>query len=162
MKQSGVTLVEMLIVVMIVGLLAVAATPFTSAWTSGARISEALSMMEQAVGRAKANAMRNPTGVKGDTAVTALCFANSTLSLVGSTAANTANCQNPPVVLWSATPHASVLIRAGGGALGWQCSCFNNKGMVTKAGACNACGDNLTFTVTTHASGADSETLSFF
>lgn len=162
MKQFGVTLVEMLIVVMIVGLLAVAASPFTSAWTSGARISETLSMMEQAVGRAKANAMRNPTGVTGNTAVTALCFTNSTLSLVGSTAANTANCQNPPVVLWSAAPHASVLIRTGGGALGWQCSCFNNKGMVTQAGACNACGNNLTFTVTTQASGADGETLSFF
>lgn len=161
MKQAGVTLIEMMIVVLLIGLLALAASPFTSGWVKSADVTKTLAALEQAVGSAKATALRNATAVQGDTAASALCFADNNLRLVSAVAGGAAiNCAAVPAnaVLWSSAIPQGIEIKLG--VADWSCSCFTNKGLLTSTAAnCNACGTNLTFTV---SSGAESETLNIY
>lgn len=161
MKQSGMTLIEVMVVVLLIGLLSLAASPFTSAWVRSSDVSKTLSALEQAVGSAKAAALRNQAGVQGDVAAGALCLSNRNLQLVTAVAGGSAlNCSAVPAgaVLWSTSIPESVVIKLG--TANWTCSCFTNKGLLSSTAAnCNTCGTNLTFTVT---SGAESETLSLY
>lgn len=155
------TLIEVMIVVLLIGLLSLAASPFTGAWVRGADVSKTLAVLEQAVGSAKATALRNEAGVMGDAAAGALCLNDGTLQLVTAVAGGGAiNCSSvsAAAVLWSTPISDSVAIKEGNA--GWTCSCFTNKGLLTStAPNCGLCGTSLTFTV---ASGAESETLSLY
>ena len=155
------TLIEVMIVVLLIGLLSLAASPFTSAWVKSSDVSKTLAALEQAVGSAKATALRNQAGVQGNTTAGALCLNDRTLQLVTAVAGEGAvNCNAVPAaaVLWSTQLPESVSIKLG--AADWTCSCFTNKGLLSSAAVnCNSCGTNLTFTVT---SGAESETLSLY
>lgn len=133
---------ELMIVILIIGLIAVAASPFTDRWVSTARVSEGVAAMQEAVGRAKAAAMRNTIKVSGDNGASRICFADATLKVVVPTAADQApSCDSPP--LWSAKLADKVAIKVSN--VDWSCSCFNNKGLLTKAGACNTCSDAQSF-----------------
>lgn len=160
MKQTGMTLIEVMIVVLLIGLLSLAASPFTSAWISGSDVNKTLAALEQAVGSAKSAALRNEAGVLGDVTASALCLNDSKLQLVTAVAGSSAvDCAavSPAAVLWSTAIPESVDIKLGNTS--WTCSCFTNKGLLsTTAANCTACGANLTFTVT----GAESETLSLY
>lgn len=155
MKQTGVSLIEMMVVLLIIGLLAVAASPFTSAWVQGAEVNKTLALLEQAVGGAKANALRNPTGIQGQDAASALCLSGRDLRLVP--AASLANCP-AAVALWSAQVPANVTIKVADAD--WSCSCFTNRGLLaTTDDNCGACAGSLAFTV---AAGSESETLTMY
>lgn len=145
MKQSGVTLVEMMIVVLILGIIAAAASPFTSAWTDNAKVDEGAAALEEAVGRAKAAAMRNTAGVNsGDKAASRLCFSGAKIKLVvPANATSSLTCDLTPV--WSATISDKVTIKADD--VDWQCSCFNNRGLIAnpKPAVCDTCSSTLKF-----------------
>ncbi len=154
MKQAGITLIEMMVVLMIIGLLAIAASPFTSAWTDSAKVSETQSVIEQAIGRAKASALRNPVGIASDEPASALCYADGNLRLVNPTATNkTISCDAAPAVPWVTTVSRHMDIKVG--EIAWSCSCFTNKGLLTKAGACNACSASLALTISPKGSDDD-------
>lgn len=81
-KMQGFTLIELMIVVLIVGLMLLVASPFTGAWSDSARLTEAKGVWTEAIGRAKAAALRNPAGVSttaaGDVEVAAaVCITNA-------------------------------------------------------------------------------------
>lgn len=57
--QRGVTLIELMIVILIGGILALVAMPFTGAWVGSTQVHTGKSSLQQAWGQAKALALRN-------------------------------------------------------------------------------------------------------
>jgi prepilin-type N-terminal cleavage/methylation domain-containing protein len=164
-KHAGLTLVEMMIVVALIGLLALLTSPLTGSWVHGARVGESLGAMEQAVGQAKAAALRNPAAMQGVEAASVICLSDSVLSVrpakpaAPPNAAAAATCGvGGPAALWSTKLPDSVTVKVG--TQSWSCSCFTNKALLTRSGAnCADCGNSLEFTI---SSGDEDETLNFF
>lgn len=164
--QSGLTLVEMMIVVLLIGLLALLASPLTGSWVNGARVGESLGAMEQAVGQAKAAALRNPAAIQGENAASAICLSpegvlsvNPAKPATPPDAASPATCgAGGPAPLWSTRLPSGVIVKTG--IHDWSCSCFTNKALLTNSGtACGGCGNSLEFTI---SSGSEHDTLEFF
>lgn len=163
MKQAGVTLIEMMIVVLLIGLLTLAASPFNNAWVKSADVTKTFAALEQAVGGAKALALRNPTAVQGDVAASALCLGNDKLQLVAAADGAVINCAAVAAnaVRWSTAIPQGVAIKSGElGVADWTCSCFTNKGLLTTTAAnCGTCSADLTFTA---SAGAELEKLTIY
>lgn len=159
MKQQGVTLVEMMIVVVILGIIAAAVSPFTAAWTDNAKVDESSAALEEAIGRAKAAAMRNKAGINSsDKAASRLCFSGAKIKLVvPANASDSLTCDLTPV--WSASLSDKVKIKVDD--VDWQCSCFNNRGLIAnpKPAVCDTCSSTLKFNF---KSGDHSEEHSFY
>ncbi|PUA29126.1 MAG: hypothetical protein B0W54_00500 [Cellvibrio sp. 79] len=158
MKQHGLTLVEMMIVVVILGILAAAASPLTTRWVDNAKLNEGAAALDEAIGRAKAAAMRNTARINSsDQAASRLCFSAEKIKLVvPANATDPLTCDLTPV--WSVTLSDRVKIKVDDA--NWQCSCFNNRGLITnpKPAVCDTCSSSLMFTFTT---GDHSEDRSF-
>ncbi len=168
MKQQGVTLVELMIVLLIIGLIAVAASPFTSAWVKDAKVAEGASAVEEAIGRAKAAALRNTARVTGDKPASRVCFASSEIKVVvPATSTQEVKCDLTPV--WTAKLSDVVTVKTfkdkdDTTPLEWSCSCFNNKGLaMTDSANCNGCSVNLNFKFTHDGhTGVDGDERSFY
>ncbi|WP_039917351.1 prepilin-type N-terminal cleavage/methylation domain-containing protein [Cellvibrio mixtus] len=164
MKQQGVTLVELMIVLLIIGLIAVAASPFTSAWVKDAKVSEGASAVEEAIGRAKAAALRNTARVTGDKPASRVCFSSSEVKVVvPATPTQEVKCDLTPV--WTAKLSDVVTVKTfkdkDDTPSTWSCSCFNNKGLaITDSANCNECSTNLNFKF--GHTGVDSDERSFY
>lgn len=159
MTQKGVTLIEMMIVLLIMGLLALAASPFTSGWVKDARVAEGAASLEEAIGRAKAAAMRNTAKITADSPASMLCISSSKTKInliVPANATQVLSCDLTPA--WSVTISDQATIKVAD--LDWACSCFNNKGLPTKAAACNVCSDKLKFQF--FHTGVERETHNFY
>lgn len=59
-RNTGLSLIELMVVVTIIGILALTVAPLTTAWVDEVRVAEAKSLLGQAHAEAKAIALRNP------------------------------------------------------------------------------------------------------
>lgn len=164
MKQGGLTLIEMMIVVLLIGLLALLATPLASGWIDSARFGEAKGAVEQAVGHAKAAALRNEAAMQTTSAASKICLSDTGLLSVhsatpvaGATAAEAAKCDAASAD-WSIQLPPKVAIKVDGAV--WECSCFTNTALLTKESAnCADCGTSLTFNI---KSGSEDEPVTIY
>lgn len=106
--NRGFTLIELMIVVLIVGLMLLVAAPFTSAWTESANLTKGKGVLTQAIGRAKAAALRNRAGAEGIESAAAVCIDNSNtitvrgaIPAVSPTPRITAGCPATGTLLWT-------------------------------------------------------------
>lgn len=86
-QQQGVTLIELMITIAIMGLLLMVSAPLTRAWVANAHIAQDESQLLQAYARTRALALRNPNGVTASSVAATLMIstASQTISVLDST-----------------------------------------------------------------------------
>lgn len=87
--SHGFSLVELMVVMVIVALLAMAALPFTRAWTDGAKQSDFRNQVARSIGQAQSLAVRNPDGMAQGTAVVRLELSDGRLEVLNAHSGNT-------------------------------------------------------------------------
>lgn len=113
-RQTGLTLIETAVVLLIIGLLAVAASPLTSSWRTNADLHTAGGQLNQAYSQAKAVALRNAAGATGNEAAARIAFDPGARELKVC-ASSIGPCTD---ALWRVTlPPGVELALAGGGEL---------------------------------------------
>lgn len=155
MKQYGFTLVELLIVVAILAFLTLAAAPLSGAWVQDADLLKVEGEFTQAIGRAKASALRNQRAALASEPVTAICVSNTkVLTVLEGTQATAPNCGTPAgTQLWTAQLDSDVSVTSSGNAV--SCMCFDNRGLLTTS-SCAGCLTQSTFTL---SAGSKNETV---
>jgi prepilin-type N-terminal cleavage/methylation domain-containing protein len=142
-KTRGFTLIELMIVILIAGLLMLVAAPFTRAWTASAKITEAQGVLNQAVSRAKAVALRNPNGLArvddsdNIQVAAAVCGASGNVNVWVATDVDTpASCdtagtsQGTQIWTHKLPNNVTVETMAGTTASTFTGLCFDNRGLV--------------------------------
>jgi len=137
-KQAGVTLIEMMIVLVLFGLLAVAGVSFTGRWADSNRVLDGNNLLVQGFNLTKAAALRNEFGQVQDTPAAALCFGNQVMSVraVDSTGALPNCAGGTGKVLWRTSYSAQLHYKFGSSDV--TCACLNNKGLLTTTN-CSGC-----------------------
>lgn len=144
MRPLGVTLIELLIVIALMGVLSVAGMSFTGRWVDSNRILEGNNLLSQAYSRTKAAALRNEFGMVGDEPAAALCFGNSTLTIYTAKSDTEAASCTPASSkkLWSApvSERLSVKINNSAGA-NFSCVCLGSYAQVltSVSAGCSTC-----------------------
>ena len=145
-KAQGFSLIELMIVIAILAFLVLAAAPLSGAWVQDADLHEVEGSLTQAVGRAKAAALRNYAAAENNQPVTAICIANNTVSVRERTASAAPDCATPAgTLLWQDAIDEDVSIKANTVAV--SCMCFNNRGFLT-SDSCAGCNTLSTLTLT--------------
>lgn len=149
--MKGFSLIELMIVVLLIGILAVVAGPLTSGWVNSSRIVETQGLLEQAVGQARSSAQRNPGNLGRADAASALCLNDEGALQVVESEGNPASCgEDQGNVAWSSQVPATVQTAGAD----FTCLLFNNRGRVLSDAPCS---NQLTFDLT---AGGENETIS--
>lgn len=141
-QQQGMTLIEILIVLVIIALLAFLSGSFSGAWMHSNRLIEGENLLRQAFDLNRAMSYRNSTGAVAEEPASVLCFDQNELSVHGANASTGAvSCASTPT-LWRADIAHSVTITNQGQP--FLCACFNNHAQLTTQ-SCNQCSTDLDF-----------------
>lgn len=149
MKKSGFTLIEVMIVVSIIALIVLVAAPLSGHWVTDANRLEAEGQLNQAVGRAKASALRNYMGATEKSAVTAICLSSDNVITVlegtpGTPPVSPVCSSNTGTQLWRGKLHANIKVKAD--TADFSCMCFDNRAMPTDS--CATCSTSTQFSLT--------------
>lgn len=131
MRCGGFTLIELMLTLALAAILAMAALPMTIAWMDGVRQVQARGLLVDAVGRARALAVRNPDRLAQSQAVARVQLANDgTLSVVRN---------GTGAVLWSGSMPSSVQLEDSAAAP-FSCVAYNSRALPVNAGGCTTDG----------------------
>lgn len=157
-QQSGFTLIEIMVVIALIAFLALSVSPIGGSWVRSANVQKTEGNLMEAIGRAKAGALRNPTGLVGGLPVTAICLSD-TLVVLQSADSNPPNCTGlVGNQLWRIPIDTGVKITASSTSTeAISCACFNNKGLLSTNETCSSCATTTTFHL---SSGSKNATVS--
>lgn len=109
-SQRGVTLIELLVAIAILGMLMLVGVPLTASWIHGAQVSNAKSRLAQAYGLAKALSLRNPAKAQEANAAASLVIDSEQNAIyVCSGAASTCN-STSSTKTWQTTVASGIAI----------------------------------------------------
>lgn len=147
--QKGFTLIEIMIVIAMIALLALATMPMGGSWLRSADLQRTEGQLLEAIGRAKAGALRNPSGTIGDDPVMAICLDSTLLQVLQGSGGSPPDCSGTiGAQIWKADLDPGVTItEVGTNGATITCACFNNKGLLT-TNSCTSCTSSTTFTLT--------------
>ncbi|NNG77465.1 prepilin-type N-terminal cleavage/methylation domain-containing protein [Acinetobacter sp. ANC 4277] len=121
-KQQGVSLIELLITIALLGILLTKVVPLGQAWMANTNISNAEKSLVEALGKARNEALQNPEGIIGATTAAATLKINDTSKEI-----TVENAKAAPVVIWKAKIPAPVTISFTG-CISTTPIQFNNNG----------------------------------
>lgn len=134
-RNSGFTLIELMVTIAIAGMLLFIGAPLSKAWTDSAHQRDAAGLLSQGISRAKATALRNPGGAQEEAPAAALCRSGQVLKLFSIADTQSISCSATANILWTAQLPTSVALQAGGTDI--ACVAFNSRGLPVVGG--NAC-----------------------
>lgn len=149
LRQRGFSLVEMLVTLGLLGFLLMIGLPMSSAWSDGAKQQTTASLLREGIGRAKAQALRNPGGVvNADEPAAVLCQLDQTLVVQRidrpSSGKASVNCSATGSVIWSAGLPGTAGVKLADDSA-FTCTAFNNRGMpITSGTGCSVLDINVT------------------
>lgn len=160
---KGFTLIEVLIVIAIIGALVLVAAPLTGGWVKEANITNVESAMNEAIGRAKAIALRNENAITGNNAVAAICIDSATRKLTvleSASAGASPDCTTPTgAQVWQSQLSTDIAVTVAGASV--TCLCFDNKSILTQASNCSTCTNATNFNLNS-GGGIDPVSVSIF
>lgn len=119
-----------MVTLLIMGLLITLGSSVTKRWVDNTHQHEAKTLLEQAITRAQAIALRNPNNALGNNPVVALCLdeqTNNLLVVQQPDNANTVDCS--PSNLWSSPLPKGIVIKHAEQL--FKCIAWNNRGLIT-------------------------------
>lgn len=123
----GFTLIEMMVTIGLVAFLMTLGVPLAREWVQSAHQREAAGLMTEALGRAKALALRNPQALTDQTLpAAAVCFTGGELMVVGGTAKG-ATCDAKAEWTRPLPSDASVVLTLTN--IPFQCVAYNTRGV---------------------------------
>jgi prepilin-type N-terminal cleavage/methylation domain-containing protein len=119
-RISGVTLIELMIVIVIMSILAILGVPLTSRWIYGAQVGESESLLAQGYAQMRAVALRNPNGVASSTDAAGMKLADGTLYVCKGSPSNAACDTGGSALVWQAdlSRGANIAVTLGGSTTG--------------------------------------------
>ena len=145
-QDNGFSLIELMIVLVLLAIIVLKAVPFTTDWVNGARVTDAQSVLVEAVGLAKSKALRNSVGIIEGKAVTAICLNNGFLDVLEASNDTTPVQCTGSTRIWRADIANNVNVKVAGS--GFNCLCFDAKAQFTQQGGYAACLTTTVFDLT--------------
>lgn len=133
-KTKGFTLIEMMVTIGLVAFLLTLGVPLAREWVQSAHQRDAAGILNEALGRAKALALRNPQGLTDQTLpAAAICLVGGKLSVVSAATQNIACGVN---VEWAKSLPAEASVVLTTTNIPFQCVAYNERGvaLVTSVG----------------------------
>jgi type IV pilus assembly protein PilA len=126
-STAGLTLIELMVTLALFAFLILIGLPLTRGWVQSAHQRDALGMMTEGLGRAKALAMRNPQGFTSQAVPVAVaCLVVGKVSVV---AAGTSGVDCSQASDWNAQlPSDASVVQTQGGTT-FQCAAYNERGI---------------------------------
>ncbi|MEN6671224.1 prepilin-type N-terminal cleavage/methylation domain-containing protein [Psychrobacter sp. B38] len=139
-REAGVSLIELMITIAILGILATVGISLTSVWSKQMELDKAAMSIKSAMSLARSTAMRNEFPKQTADIASKICFdkANHVLSVHKTTAADSASCLTPIVFKYV---FSSTIEIKNTDATDFACFSFNHFGQITNDSG--SCGLNL-------------------
>lgn len=155
-KQQGVTLIELMVTITILGILVVVGTSLTSLWSKQAELDKALMSMQSAVSLARSTALRNEFSQNNDYVASQLCFDldSKEISVHKATSSSSASCSS--TVVFNYPLNLNIEINNIDTTI-FKCFAFNNFGQIATEVTGN-CKKNLSLVI---SNGSLNETKKF-